>query len=679
MKEDSAALRKRIEELEDRASRLSAAVLRVNSSLDLDTVLRAALAGARGLAGARVGMIATVDEAGAMDGFFESGFTPEESAELAVWPDRGRLFENLRGLSATLRVDNLARYVRDLGLTPSTTFSRAFQGTPMHYRGIDVGSFFLAEKEDGGVFTDADEAVLVLFASQAAAAIVNARTHRAERRARADLETLIDTSPVGVVVFNGKTGEPVSFNREVRRIVEGLSMPDRSLEQLLDLITCRRADGREISLGEFPLARQWSSPETVRAEEITLSIPDGRSITTLVNATPIKSANGVVESVVVTMQDLAPLDELEKLRAEFLSIVSHELRTPLISIKGATATVLGASPPVEPAEMLQFFRVIDEQADHMRRLTGELLDHGRIVTGTLSVSPAPENVSALVDQARSTFLSGAGNRDLSIDLPEDLPPVMADRARIVQVVNNLLSNAARNSPDSSPIRVAAERDGAQVAVSVADKGRGVPAEQLPNLFRRHIGAAGSDWQSGAGLGLVICKGLVEAHGGRIWAESGGAGRGTQLTFSLPVADAAGGGAAGPAPVGPHALPREKDTTRILVVDDDPQMLRYVRGALSGAGYTPVVTGDPEELPDLVRTHSPGLVLLDLLLPGKDGIALLEGVPELADLPVIFISAYGRDETIVRALDAGAADYIVKPFSQSELAARVRAALSPVTQ
>ena len=191
-----------------------------------------------------------------------------------------------------------------------------------------------------------DEEVLVLFASQAAAAIVNARTYRAEQRTRADLEALIDTSPVGVVVFDARTG-----------IVEGLMMPDRCVEKLLEVVTYRRDDGREIALGEFALARELRNGETVRAEEIVLTVPDGRSVTTLVNATPIQSADGGIVSVVVTMQDLAPLQELERLRSEFLGMVSHELRAPLTSIKGSTATVLDATPDLDPAEMLQFFRI----------------------------------------------------------------------------------------------------------------------------------------------------------------------------------------------------------------------------------------------------------------------------------------------------------------------------------
>ncbi len=667
-------LRRRIEALEERVSRLSSAVLRISSSLDLDTVLQEVVDSARALTGARYGVIVTVDDNQRIEDFVTSGFTPEEKQQMAAWPDGPRLLRHFSDLQAPLRLSDLPAYVQGLGFSSELMRSKTLQGTPMRHRDAYVGIFFLAEKEGGQEFSGPDEEALVLLASQAAAAIANARTHRDERRARADLETLIETSPVGVVVFDGGTGRPVSFNREAMRIVGDLRLPDRSPEQLLDLITCRRADGREVALGEFPLAQQFISGETVRAEEMTLSVPDGRSVTTLVNATPIRSTDGSVESVVVTLQDLAPLAEIERLRAEFLGIVSHELRTPLISIKGSTATVLGASPAADPAEMLQFFRVIDEQADQMRGLIGDLLDHGRIVTGTLSVSPEPADVAALVDRARSTFLGGAGNRALSIDLPEDLPRVMADRARMVQVLNNLISNAARHSPASSPIRVSAARDGVHVAISVTDEGRGVPADRLPHLFAKHPAAASGEGGRGSGLGLVICKGLVEAHGGRIWAESGGAGRGTRFTFTVPVAEEATVAAAGPAPAPARPSRKGQERTRIVVVDDDPQMLRYVRDALGGAGYAPVVTGDPEELAGLVRTHRPALVLLDLLLPGIDGIALLERVPELGDLPVIFISAYGRDETVVRALDAGAADYIVKPFSPSELTARVRAAL-----
>ena len=670
------------EALRERISALSTAILRISASLDVSTVLQEAVDGARALTGARYGLIATTNDAGAVREFCSSGFTPEEHRQLTEWPDGPKLFAHLRDLPGPIRLTDLPAFVRSFGLSADLMRSKTFQGTPMRHRDAHVGNFFLAEKEGAPAFTEEDEEILVLFASQAATAIVNARTHRDVRQARADLEALVETSPVGVVVFDVRSGRPVSFNREARRIVEGLRTAGSSPEELQQVVSFRRADGREASLSELPIAQYLGAGETVRAEEVVLSVPDGRSVRTLINATPIRSADGGVATVVVTMQDLAPLEELERLRAEFLGMVSHELRAPLTSIMGSAATLLEESADLDPAEMHEFHRIIREQAGHMRGLIGALLDAGRIEAGTLSVSPEPSEVSELVDRARTTFLSGGGRHAVRIDLPPDLPRVMADRRRIVQVLNNLLSNAASHSPESSPIRVSAERNGVHVAVSVSDEGRGIAPGRLANLFRKYAGSAGDGERGSAetGLGLVICRGLVEAHGGRIRAESGGTGQGSRFTFTLPVVEVVYEGEAprfGRRPADPASDPGEPD--RILVVDDDPKTLRYVRDTLSGAGYAPLVTGDHAELSRIIGTESPSLVLLDLMLPGTDGIALMESVPELADLPVVFISGYGRDETVARALKAGAADYIVKPFSPTELIARVEAALRRVAR
>ena len=652
---------------------LNAAILRMSTSLDLDTVLREVVESARRLTGARYGIIATIDESGVPQEFVYSGFTSEEYRELGGWTGGIPLFEHLRDLPGPLRVADLAGYVHSLGIAPARMFSKTFQGTPMRHRGMDVGNFFLAEKADGEEFTDEDEEILTLLASQAAAAVVNARTYRSERRARADLEALIETSPVGIVVFDARSGRPVSINREAKRIVESLRMPGRPVEQLLEVISYRRADGREVALSEFPVAQQLCDAEAIRSEEVVLSMPDGRSVRTLLNVTPIRTEGDDIGSVVVTMQDLASLDEAERHRTEFLSLVSHELREPLTAIKGSAVTLLEESAELDPAEMREFHRIIVEQANHMRGLLSDLLDTGRIDSGTLSVAPEPSEVGALVERARNTFLSGGARHPILIDLPSDLPRVMADHRRIVQVLNNLFSNASRHSPESSPIRVSAARDGAHVEVAVSDQGRGVAPEWLPQLFRKHAGT-GKDGTAGHGLGLAICKGLVEAHGGRIRAESAGAGLGTTVSFTIPVAREIGRATADAVP-DPSATPRdETEATRILVVDDDPRTLRFVRDSLSAAGFAPLVTGGDQELSHIIRTEKPRLVLLDLMLPGVDGIELMQQVPELSDLPVIFISGYGRDETIAKALESGAADYIVKPFSPTELVARIRAAL-----
>ena len=311
-----------------------------------------------------------------------------------------RAFEALRDVPSPLRVADLPAYIASLGLSTDAVFVKTFVGTPMRHRGVQVGNFFLGGKETGPEFTDDDQEVLVLFAAQAAAAIANARTHRDEQRARADLEALVETSPVGVLVFDARSERPVSINREARRLAEGLRTAGRPAEELLQVATCRFSDGREIALSELPLEQVLGSAQTVRAEEIELSVPDGRRITALANTTPIRSDGGEVVSVIVTLQDLAPLQELERLRADFLGMVSHELRAPLTAIKGSASTLLEDSAELDPAERHEFYRIIAEQANHMRGLIGDLLDAGRIEAGTLSVAPEPSEVAGLVDRAR---------------------------------------------------------------------------------------------------------------------------------------------------------------------------------------------------------------------------------------------------------------------------------------
>ena len=665
--------------LRQRLALLSQASLSINESLDFRSVLQGVVDSARSLTGARYGAITVFGEDGQTD-FIVSGMTQEEHQGL--WDMREGLgfFEYLSGLAEPLRVPNIDDHLRALNMPeflPSVPVTSLLVA-PIRHHGVGVGTIYLTHGEDGQEFTPEDEETLALFAAQAALAIANARQHREERRARAGLETLIDTSPVGVAVLDAGTGLPVSFNREAMRIVDSLRDPGQAPEDLLNGMTFRRADGREVSLQEFPLAGLLSSPERVHAEEIVLRVPDGRSVTVLLNATPILGEDGAVESFMVTLQDLAAVEETERLRADFLAMVSHELRIPLTSIKGSAATILDSVADLDGAVVRQFVRIMRDQADHMNDLVSDLLDVARIETGALPVSPEPAEVAALVDRARSALGSAGSGAILEIDLPPDLPLVLADRGRVAQVLVNLLTNAARHSPPGAAVRVSAARDGVHVAVTVADEGRGIPAERLPHLFRKFSGAEAGErsWEPGGdtGLGLAICKGIVEAHGGRIRAESGGIGLGARFTFTLPTV-----GEAGPDPADALRFSRpgaeeSGEGATVLAVDDDPQELRHIRDTLAAAGYRPVVTGDPEEALRLMETERPQLALLDLMLPDTDGIELMQALLGLADVPVIFLSAYGREEIIGRALDAGAVDYMVKPFSPTELAARIRAAL-----
>ena len=608
-----------------------------------------------------------------------SGMSSAEHQQIEEKPEKTKFFASLHKLSEPLIVTNFrnrdpAEDLSGLRLLPAKSFLAA----PIRHQGVGIGSISLARESDEPEFNKEEEEILNLFASLAAVAVTNSRRNKEEQQARDRLMAVIDNSPVGVVVFKTLMGVPVSLNREAARIFQSLDPSSLLTLSNLNALTVRATDGSVMPLREFAFTRIRKESDALLAEELVLSVPGGRSKTVLVNASPIHVEHDEDRLVVATIQDMTSHEELEKLRAEFLGMVSHELRSPLTSIKGSAVTLRESLDSLEPSEMAQFVDIIEKQANRMRDLISELLDVARIETGTLSVAPEPQDMVLLVEESRKTLPSRGARDNVSLYLETDLPMVMADKRRTVQVLENLLSNAANYSHELSVIHVSAALCDGHVAITVADEGRGVAPERIPHLFQKFARIGGKEGEReiyGSGLGLAICKGIVEAHGGRIWAESAGLGKGTQFTFTLPIVNKAVGNTArslsSPSKKSGSSL---REPVRILAVDDDPHSLMYLRNVLSGAGYVPITTGSPREVLNIVRSDNPHLVILDLLLPGFDGIELMKRILTTAELPVIFLSAYGSDEVIASALESGAADYMVKPFSPTELVARVRTAL-----
>ncbi len=671
--------------LRQRLTALAQASLRLNESLELENVLQEVLDCARSLTGATYGIFVLVDAEFRLLHLLWSGIEGAASQDLSKF-HRGQLIcQYISGLRKPVRIDDfeanlLASSLAVEDVPIPVRPDMPFLAAPIIHRGQNIGGICLGDTDTGSKFTLEDEEILTMFASQAALVITNAQRYQEEQQARADLEALIDTSPVGVLVFDLVDGRIVSYNREVRRIGNVLTSPDTTFEEILNMLTIRRGDGRELSLEEFPVAETLRAGDAVRLEEMIFRTPDGRSVTVMVNATPIRSEDGAMRSFVVTLQDMTPIEDLERQRAEFLGMVSHELRMPLTSIKGSVDTLLESGTELDPAEVRQFCRIIRDQTDRMRYMIVDLLDAARIETGTLSVTPEPVDVLTMVDEARRRFSTGGARHSLEIDLPLNLPMVMADQRRIVQVLNNLLTNAAVSSREAPVILVSAEQEEFHVAISVTDYGHGVSAERASHLFRKFFDAETEDGpqsHGGAGLGLAICRGIVEAHGGRIWVESEGLGYGSRFTFTVPIAEPTDWvPSSAIAPVAVYSQSEHAEAS-ILVVDDDPQTLRTVRESLSGTGYAVIVTGDPSEALNMIRTSRPDLAILDLVLPDGDGIQLMREMKAITDLPVIFLSAYGQDQVIAQAFEAGAADYVTKPFSSTELVARIRAELRRV--
>jgi PAS domain S-box-containing protein len=374
-------------------------------------------------------------------------------------------------------------------------------------------------------------------------------------------------------------------------------------------------------------------------------------------------------------------------RDQVLSYVAHDLRSPLGGISLMAELLL--RHPVEEAERRRSLDAIVQAAGQMDRLIQDLLDVGRIEGGGLRLDAEPLAVGALVGEAMLVLepsAAGAGVR-LSMDLPADLPPVLADRGRLLQVLANLVENAIRFTPRGGGITLRAVASATEVTFAVADTGAGIAPEDLPRLFDRFWQAQRAG-RGGAGLGLAIARGIVEAHGGRIWAESQ-PGQGSTFFFTLPHA---GAGAAAPVPaIAPHPGPvpaegadavppppsavADAPPVRVLLVDDHPVVRRGLRELLATQGrYT--VVGEAASGPDAVgkaRELAPDVVVMDLGMPGGGGIAAIAQITAHdPGVKVLAFTAESADECLVDVLQAGGSGLVRKSTAHRDLVTALEA-------
>ncbi len=232
----------------------------------------------------------------------------------------------------------------------------------------------------------------------------------------------------------------------------------------------------------------------------------------------------------------ALLEEVDRLRHSLVGAVSHDLRTPLATMKVASTTLLHPPSPLSAADTDELHTLIDVETDRLSRLVASLLDMTRIDTGVLEIRRRPARVDALVEEAVTSAQGALGDRPVELAVPRDVPDADIDRLLIGQVLANLLDNASRHAPPASPITVGAEVCGERLALSVTDRGPGVPPEEHEAVFDRFVRF---DTGGRAGLGLTIAKTFVEAHGERIWVEDVPGG-GARFVFTLPLATSGAG-------------------------------------------------------------------------------------------------------------------------------------------
>lgn len=389
-------------------------------------------------------------------------------------------------------------------------------------------------------------------------------------QARTFLQQVLDALPSGVCVVHGKEARLVLANREASRVWGAAWQPDLPMRAFLDTHQIRLNDqaGRALAPEHWAVLRALHSGETVVQQQEVIRQPSGASLPVLVNAVPLVSAYWQSLSApssspkppqgrdseplaLVIYQDVRLLKEAEYFKEEFISITAHELRQPLAALKGAVGTLVlqsarGHGTPLV-AWQQEILQDLDLATDRLTDLTDDLLDVSRLQAGRLALQRAPTDLIVLARRVVERFQKTATQHQVTFATAENRLIAPIDPRRIEQVLTNLLTNAIKYSPQGGPVRVIVERDDTEVIARfrVLDHGMGIPAHQQPHIFGRFMRADNAQAAGirGAGLGLYLCRALIEQHGGQIWLDST-EGVGSTFVATLPLDIVTPGGSLG---------------------------------------------------------------------------------------------------------------------------------------
>jgi PAS domain S-box-containing protein len=512
--DESSRLRGQIFAVSVAAEEISEAVASVPED-SVRTVLQTIALNARNLAGAEYAAAGIgTDPTRPFEICEFVGMSPEQAAQLGRPPSAAGLLRLMSTEDRSVRLRDLREHPAYRSLPQHHPEMRSFLGAPIRFRGQVAGTLFLANKRDGAEFTADDQQVVEMLAARAGIALETARLYAAEGRAHAWLQAVVDQMPEGIVLMNAE-GRVTVQNRAVRVITDVKpSAPDRFGNLItLDL---RRPSGEPVAPDDMPIVKALVDREITWGEEIIARRIDDRLMPFLVSAAPIVTAGQTLAGAVMVFQDVSVLKELERTREEWASIIAHDLRQPISVIALRSALLERGQLSDEQRNNL---RQIHASAERLNRMTSDLMDATLLETRRLQVTLERLDLSRLLRDIAQR-LPGAPRTKLR--LPSDCRLfIRGDAHRLEQVLANLLSNAVKYStPDADIVLEARHADG-NAEILVTNRGAGIPPDELPLLFERYVRsrAAGTATTRGLGLGLYIARGLVEAHKGRIWAES----------------------------------------------------------------------------------------------------------------------------------------------------------------
>jgi len=397
---------------------------------------------------------------------------------------------------------------------------------------------------------------------------------------------------------------------------------------------------------------------------------DGSVGWTLSRAVPLLDDRGEIDEWFGVASDITErkvaeekLKESDRRKDEFLAMLAHELRNPLAPI--GTAAELLQTGRLDPGRVRTTSQIIGRQVAHMTELIDDLLDVSRVTRGLIELESVALDMRDVVRDAveQAAPLVAARGHVLTQDLMPGVAPVTGDRKRLVQVVSNILNNAAKYTPEGGTIRVTLTADEGHVAVGVADNGMGMTPEVAARAFELFAQAERTSDRStgGLGLGLALVKSLVELHGGSVACASAGLGQGSTFEVRLPrLATAAPPGAAPQ----PALAAQGRRTLGILVVDDNADAADMLAMLLEAAGHRVWVEHDSQRALERAGVERPQACLIDIGLPDMDGNTLaqrLRAAPATADALLVATTGYGQDSDRRRSLDAGFDHHLVKPL------------------
>ncbi|GHO75495.1 hypothetical protein KSD_32660 [Ktedonobacter sp. SOSP1-85] len=451
-------------------------------------------------------------------------------------------------------------------------------------------------------------------------------------------------------------------------------------EHLLSISADRR-------LAHTELDRVWSYPEQEYAADVALADAAVRWLR--IRTFPVHDRRGSLLGRGLLFDDVTLERSALEAQGETLARAAHELKTPLAVIKGCATTLLGSSARWDPAMQREMLQMIDTQSDRLYDVLNTLLDVWRLDAGMQPLRLTQVQMPELLSQLVTRWQKQAPYHRFVLSLPPDLPPVMCDAVRIEQTLNHLLDNALNYSAPNSVVSVRLETNEVEMRIGVIDEGIGIAPEHLERIFDRfYRGSQGDEQSGGSGLGLAAARSTVEAHGGRIWADSMGEGQGASFYFTLPLAPRIETAAVpqrtrisevaepvtGPLGAVRPALLRQDRRVSVLLAEGDARMARYLRANLEEQQYRVHTVNHGVQFLRQIDLEEPDMVLLATRLADMSGIELLQRLREFSQVPVIMLSDECDEDERVQLLDLGGDDLVLKPFGMKELMARVRAVL-----